>query len=265
MLNTETAFPPLFLAHGSPMLALTDIPAHRYLKTMAADLPRPTGLIVMSAHWETSGLRVSAPGPLKTIHDFRGFPQALYDIQYPAAASDALVQGALGQFAKAGLSAVADAGWGLDHGAWVPLSLIWPELDVPVIQVSIPYGSSPRDIYAIGRALAPLRAEGIAMIGSGSTTHNLRQIAPEGSPPAPWAETFDAWLDAGLAGGDISAFDDLSDAPNLPLAHPSLEHFLPVFFAMGAAEGSAPELTHRTYSHGSLSMSYFRLPEAEAA
>lgn len=265
MSKTDTMFPPLFLAHGSPMLALTEIPAHRYLKEMARELPAPTGIIVMSAHWETAGLRVNAPGQLKTIHDFRGFPQALYDVQYPAAASEALVQSALGQFAKAGLTSVADPGWGLDHGAWVPLSLVWPELDVPVIQVSIPYGSTPRDIYEIGRALAPLRAEGIAIIGSGSTTHNLRQIAPEGSPPAPWAEAFDAWLDAGLAGGDISTFDDLSRAPNFPLAHPSPEHFLPVFFAMGAAEGRAPELTHRTYSHGSLSMSYFRFPEAAAA
>ncbi len=262
----EFGIAPLFLAHGSPMLALTDIPAHRFLRTLGEQLPEIKGIVVLSAHWETEGQRVSAPGPLKTIHDFRGFPKALYDIQYPAEASAELVSQVMDCWKAAGIDAREDASWGLDHGAWVPLSLAFSDLSVPIVAVSLPFGSTPESVHDLGRALSPLAREGILLIGSGSTTHNLREIAPEGTPPAEWAMAFDAWVDEGLGKGDVGWFSDLNAAPGFRQAHPSDEHFLPLFFAMGASGTALPaELLHRSYSHGSLSMSYFRFPVAEAA
>ncbi|MEJ8475024.1 DODA-type extradiol aromatic ring-opening family dioxygenase [Roseibium algae] len=264
--NKQTgAVAPLFLAHGSPMLALSDIPARRFLLKLARDLPNIRGIVILSPHWETRGQRVSAAGKLKTIHDFRGFPPDLYEIQYPAEANADLVSLVMDQLRGSKIAAREDASWGLDHGAWVPLSLVYPELSVPVVELSVPFGSTPETIHALGRGLAPLAMQGIQIIGSGSTTHNLREIAPEGSEPAAWAVDFDAWVDEGLAAADISWFSDIEAVPGIRLAHPTEEHFLPLFFAMGAAGTNVPaELLHRSYSHGSLSMSYFRFPVAEA-
>lgn len=259
----STALPTLFLAHGSPMLALTRIPAHDFLRALGADLPAPRAIVIMSPHWETAGLRINAPGPLETIHDFGGFPRALFEIQYPAEATDELVGAVASRLEGAGLTYRRDSGWGLDHGAWVPLSLVFPKLEVPVVQVSVPHDSTPEQIFAIGRALAPLREQGVLLIGSGGTVHNLRELAPEGAPAPGWAKGFDAYLDEGLATGTIGSFADLTERPDFRRAHPTEEHLLPLFFAMGAAadaEGHAPapQLLHRSYSHGSISMSYWQ-------
>ncbi|WP_417667912.1 dioxygenase [Roseibium sp.] len=264
--DSEKNLSPLFLAHGSPMLALTDIPAHRFLRSLASQMAQPKGIIVLSAHWETPDQRISAPGPLPTIHDFGGFPQALFDIQYPAEASAELVAEVERHLSANNITARTDDSWGLDHGAWVPLSLVYPDLAVPIVALSLPNSSTPESLHALGRSLAPLTRDGILLVGSGSTIHNLRKLQPEGSPAADWAESFDAWVDEGLAGGDIRYFSDLDAAPDFRSAHPTDEHFLPLFFAMGAAGKNVPaELLHRSYSHGSLSMSYFRFPVDEAA
>ena len=257
---------PLFLAHGSPMLALTDIPAQRFLKELGGKIPAPKGIVVLSPHWETDGQRVSAPGPLKTIHDFYGFPKPLYDIDYPAEASAELVGQVMTLLRTAAIDASADTTWGLDHGAWVLLSLLYPKLTVPVVELSLPHGSTPESVHALGRSLAPLAEQGILLIGSGSTTHNLREIDREGAPAPSWAKSFDDWIDEGLRRGDISRFADLSQAPDFRRVHPTEEHLLPLFFAMGAAGRDVPaKLLHRSYSHGSISMSYFSFPAAEAA
>ena len=257
---------PLFLAHGSPMLALTDIPAQRFLKDLGEKIPAPRGIVILSPHWETDGQRVSAPGPLKTIHDFYGFPKPLYDITYPAEASTELVGRVKNLLQTAGIDASEDTTWGLDHGAWVPLSLLYPKLSVPVVELSLPHGSTPKSVHALGRSLAPLAGQGILLVGSGSTTHNLREIAPEGAPVPLWAKTFDDWIDEGLREGDISRFADLSKAPDFRRVHPTEEHLLPLFFAMGAAGRDVPaKLLHRSYSHGSISMTYYSFPVAEAA
>ncbi|WP_417692366.1 DODA-type extradiol aromatic ring-opening family dioxygenase [Roseibium sp.] len=260
----QPALPTLFLAHGSPMLALSDIPAHQFLKGLAADLPEAKAIVIMSPHWETDGLRVTSAGPLKTIHDFgRGFPRELFQIDYPAQADETLHGTVLAHLATAGLGATSDESWGLDHGAWVPLSLVFPKLKIPVLQVSLPLNSTPEDVFAIGQALSPLKEQGILLIGSGGTVHNLRQIMPEGVPAPDWVKTFDAYLDGKLADGRVAGFADMTLRSDFRQAHPTEEHLLPLFFAMGAAadateQAPTPELLHRSYSHGTLSMSYWR-------
>ncbi|MBD8891476.1 dioxygenase family protein [Roseibium litorale] len=257
---------PMFLAHGSPMLALTPIPAHHFLRDLGQSLPRPKGIVILSPHWETQDLRITSPGTLKTIHDFGGFPRALFEIQYPAHATRQLVDTVKKHALSGGFSLKEDGSWGLDHGAWVPLSLLFPKLDVPVVELSLPYDSTPASIHALGRSLAALTEQGILILGSGSTTHNLREIQPEGSEAAGWAKAFDAWVDEGLEKADIAFFADPSVAPNFRRAHPTAEHFLPLFFAMGAAGKDVPaDLLHRSYSHGTLSMSYFSFPQKAAA
>ena len=242
---------PLFLAHGSPMLALTDIPAQRFLKELGAKIPAPKGIVILSPHWETDGQRISAPGNLKTIHDFYGFPKPLYDITYSANASTELVGQVKGLLQSHGIVAKEDTTWGLDHGAWVPLSLLYPKLSVPVVELSLPHGSTPESVHALGRSLAPLSEQGILLIGSGSTTHNLRLIDREGAPAPQWATTFDEWIDDGLRKGDISWFADLNGAPEFRRAHPTEGHLLPLFFAYGAAgEQVKPERVHHSRQFG---------------
>lgn len=262
--------PTLFLAHGSPMLALTDIPAQRYLKELGTQLPPVESIVIMSPHWETKGLRVNGVGPLKTIHDFRGFPRELYEVQYPAEATCGLVGSVMAHLNGAGLSVTADNDWGLDHGAWVPLSLLFPKLEVPVVQVSVPYSSTPSEIFAIGKALAPLREKGVLLVGSGGTVHNLRELAPEGAPAPLWVKQFDAYLDKGLETGKIESFECIEKVTDFRRAHPTEEHLMPLFFAMGGAadetgRAPAPHLLHRSYSHGSISMSYWSFGESELA
>ncbi|WP_305986534.1 class III extradiol ring-cleavage dioxygenase [Roseibium sp. MMSF_3544] len=259
MSNVRGPIPPVFFAHGAPTLAAEDTPASRFLKTFAESDNWPDGILILSAHWETEGLKLSAPGPLRTYHDFRGFPAELYEISYPASASEKQVDETAKLLEQNGYDVDLDSEWGLDHGAWVPLSLAFPRANVPVTALSLPKGSTPESVYELGRAVAPLKDKGILIAGSGSTTHNLRQILPQGSEAPEWAETFDHWLDAGLKAGSIDYFKDLEAAPQFRQNHPTEEHLLPLFFAFGAAaDDPDPELLHRSYEYGSISMSYFR-------
>ncbi|WP_208995234.1 DODA-type extradiol aromatic ring-opening family dioxygenase [Roseibium hamelinense] len=259
MTSATKSLDPLFLAHGAPTLAIRDIPAHRFLRELGPKSVAPRGIVILSPHWETAGQKISAPGPLKTIHDFRGFSQELHNIQYDAVAEQSLVDAVAKQLNEAGIAFEEDASWGLDHGAWVPLSLTFPAPEVPIVALSLPHDSTPRSIQALGKALHPLGNQGILLIGSGSTTHNLSEIKPEGTPPPDWVLEFDAWLDEKMALGKIYAFDDMETAPHFRRAHPTEEHLLPVFFAMGAGgDHATPRLLHRSYDHGTLSMSYYR-------
>ncbi|MDN3721284.1 class III extradiol ring-cleavage dioxygenase [Roseibium salinum] len=252
----------MFFAHGAPTLALEDTAASRFLKSFAAGEPRPEGIVILSAHWETDGLKLSAPGPLRTYHDFRGFPAPLYEIEYPAFAAEDHVDEVACLLEAAGQDVELDSDWGLDHGAWVPLSLAFPEADIPVTALSLPRGSTAESVFALGRTLAPLKEKGYLIIGSGSTTHNLREIHPQGSQPPQWATGFDQWLDAGLRSGSIDYFRDLENAPDFRTNHPTEEHLLPLFFPFGAGGPQAkPELLHRSYEYGTISMSYFRFAE----
>ncbi|WP_298984137.1 class III extradiol ring-cleavage dioxygenase [uncultured Roseibium sp.] len=253
----EIKTPSVFFAHGAPTLALEDTAASRFLKSFADDMPTPEAIIILSAHWETQGLKLSAPGRLRTYRDFQGFPKPLYGIDYPAFADEDQVDEVARLLENQGHDVVLDSEWGLDHGAWVPLSLAYPKADIPVIALSLPFGSTPASLFQLGRGLAPLKTKGYLIIGSGSTTHNLRHIAPQGSPAPDWVSGFDRWLDQGLETRSIEYFEDLEAAPDFRRNHPTEEHLLPLFFAFGAGEPNArPKLLHRSYEYGSISMSY---------
>ena len=256
---TLTSISPVFFAHGAPTLALEDTAASRFLKSFAASQPRPKAIVILSAHWETDGLKLSAPGPLRTYHDFGGFPAPLYDITYPARADVDHVDEVAQLLEAAGHDVELDSHWGLDHGAWVPLSLAYPDAGIPVVAMSLPGGSTPASVYELGRTLSPLKEKGVLIAGSGSTTHNLREFGPQGSSTPAWAAEFDRWLDEGLHTGSIGYFEDLNKGPQFRRNHPTDEHLLPLFFAFGAGGPDArAELLHRSYEYGSISMSYFR-------
>ena len=168
--------PSLYLSHGSPMLALRPSPARDFLSALGGQLERPKGIVIASAHWETEHPAVSRMAVNDTIHDFYGFPPALYALRYPAPGDAALTERVIGLLRSAGLQPEADATRGLDHGAWVPLLLMYPQHDIPVLQVSLQSWLGPDHQFLLGRALAPLREEGVLVIGSGAFTHNLRRM-----------------------------------------------------------------------------------------
>ena len=254
-------FPTLFLSHGSPMTAITDTPGHRFLAGLAATMPRPRAILMASAHWLTLGPAVSAPERNETIHDFGGFPPALYACRYPAPGAPELARRAAGLLDAAGLPAAIDPTRGLDHGAWVPLLLAWPEADIPVAQLAIQPRRDPAYHLALGRALAPLAGEDVLVIGSGSFTHNLGRIRRDavGAPDEPDVAAFADWMDAALEQGrteDLLAYR--SRAPFAQEQHPTDEHLLPLYVALGAAgPGAKAERLHVSADYGVLRMDAF--------
>lgn len=254
-----SALPTIFLSHGSPMLALQDSPARRFLQGLGKSLARPTAIVVVSAHWETRGAPVVslAPQP-RTIHDFGGFPRALFEMRYPAPGAPAAAGRAAALLESAGFEVGRSLERGLDHGAWVPLSLMYPDADLPVTQLSIVQGASPAEQERMGLALAALRHEGVLVVGSGSLTHNLYEIRGQGTdvPVPQWVSQFEAWMKARLDAGDRAALLDYrSQAPFAERNHPTDEHLLPLFVAMGAAGPSARATRlHASVEHGVLAM-----------
>ncbi|KAF3996927.1 dioxygenase family protein [Glaciimonas immobilis] len=251
--------PTIFISHGSPMLALQDSPARRFLQDLGASLPRPKAIAVVSAHWETTGgPAVSLAAQPATIHDFGGFPQALYDISYPAPGAPALAERAATLFEAAGIPVGRSAERGLDHGAWVPLSLMYPHADLPVMQISLVHGADPATHEQMGLALTQLRHEGVLVIGSGSLTHNLHEFRgqPIDAPAALWVSEFISWMREQLENNDTTALLDYRNrAPSAIKNHPSDEHLLPLFVAMGAAGIHAKaQLLHSSVEHGVLAM-----------
>ncbi|MCA1855609.1 dioxygenase [Massilia oculi] len=251
--------PTLFVSHGSPMLALQDSPARRFLAGLGAALPRPRAVLAVSAHWETIGAPALgyATRPA-TIHDFGGFPPALYRIDYPAPGAPEVAGRAAALLQAAGLAAGRDPGRGLDHGAWVPLRLMYPDADVPVTQLSILHRGDPSAHLRIGRALAALREEGVLVLASGSLTHNLHAYRGQGvdAPVPDWVAGFGDWMAARLAANDQAALLDYRRAaPHAVQNHPTDEHLLPLFVALGAAgpDARATRL-HASVEHGVLAM-----------
>ncbi len=248
-----TPFPAVFVSHGAPLLAIEDGAAHRFLRGFGESLGRPRAILVASAHWTTAAPAVSAVARPATIHDFGGFPPALYRLAYPAPGDPALAQRVVSLLAAGGIPCAADPQRGLDHGAWVPLLLMYPAADVPVLQLALQPQCGPRHHLALGRALAPLRAEGVLILGSGGITHNLAELAAPAAPPLQWASAFSDWIQATVAAGDADALADYRRlAPQAARNHPSEEHLLPLFVA--AAAGTQGRRVHTSTTYGSLMM-----------
>lgn len=227
--------PSLFVSHGAPTLCLEPQPARTFLLGLGARLPHPEAILCVSAHWTTARPTVTLAARPETLHDFYGFPEALYDVRYPAPGAPRLARRVLELLTGAGIPAVGDDRRGLDHGAWVPLGLMYPQADVPVVQLSVQPDTPAREHLAIGEALAPLGKEGVLVMGSGGATHNLGDVRWETpglpvAPPPEYVRAFDAWLKAAVAAGDAQALVEyLEQAPHARRNHPTPEHFLPLF------------------------------------
>ncbi len=233
--SNTSAMPVLFLAHGAPPL-LDDAGWIRELAAWGQALPRPRAIAVISAHWEARPLAIGAVRPLPLIYDFYGFPERFYHLQYPAPGAPELAQRVRELLAAARIPYVDEPERGLDHGSYIPLLCMYPEADIPVLQISLP-GESPAELLAFGRALAPLRREGVLLIGSGFLTHNLRALGLRETPA--WAAEFDAWTADALVRRDLDALLDYRrKAPGVRESLPTHEHFVPVLVSAGAAAES---------------------------
>jgi 4,5-DOPA dioxygenase extradiol len=254
-----TKRPAIFVSHGSPMLMFEPVPARDFMAGLGKTLGRPAAILAVSAHWETRDAHASTAKQPETIHDFGGFPDELYRVQYPAPGAPDLAAEAIGLLKDAGVAAAGESR-GLDHGAWVPLSLMYPSADVPVAQLSIQPHDGPAHHIAVGRALAGLRDKDVLILGSGSATHNLYTMerGRHDSPPA-WARAFDRWLGTALESGDEAALAHYrAQAPYARESHPRDEHLLPVFVAYGAGgKGAKGRRLHDSFTHGSLSMAAY--------
>lgn len=236
-----SAMPSVFVSHGAPTFALEPGLAGAQLKALGAALPKPRAIVIVSPHWTTAGVRVQSAERLDTIHDFGGFPQALYRLAYPASGAPALAARVVDLLRAAGIESEPDADRGLDHGAWVPLMHMYPAADIPVVQVSMPHGLEARGAFSLGIALAPLADEGVLVIGSGSLTHNLYEFRMGDAAEAGYAREFSAWIRAAVLAGETDRLvSALHQAPHAERAHPTTEHFLPLLVAAGAARDSAP-------------------------
>lgn len=248
---------PIFLSHGAPTLPLEDVAARRFLEGLAATMPRPRAILAVSAHWETRTPTVTAVAHNTTIHDFSGFPAELYRLDYLAPGDPELADRVVDLLGTAGLPVAVDTQRGLDHGAWVPLMLAWPQADIPVVQLSVQSHLGPGHHLELGRALAPLTNEGVLIVGSGSFTHDLSSWRGQAGMAEPdWVTDFADWFDAALAEGrtcDLLAYRHL--APNAVRNHPTEEHLLPLFVALGAAgpDATATRL-HASTTYGVLRM-----------
>lgn len=256
--------PSLFIAHGSPMLAIEDNEYTQFLKQLGSNLPVPKAIVLFSAHWESSIQKVSSVEEYSTIHDFGGFPEELFRIHYPAKGDHEMANQVQDLLQKQGLSYEVDQERGLDHGAWVVLRMLYPNADIPVISMSVNPQLSPTDQYKIGASLAALREKDVLIIGSGGTVHNLRALNwGKGKGEADeWALDFDEWLAVHLEKWDLeSLFNYQTQAPSAQLAVPPYgnEHFIPLFYAMGAADSQQKAtLLHRSYQYGNLSHSVWQ-------
>ena len=251
--------PSLFVSHGSPMTAIQPSAARDFFLSFAQELPRPKAILIATAHFESAAPLLSTDEKPAMIYDFGGFPQPLFEIVYPAPGSPAVAERAAEALHAAGHDAYGVSDRGFDHGTWVPLSLMYPDADIPVVQISVQPELGAAHHMEIGRALAPLRDEGVLVIGSGSLTHNLYELSRSGrqfdAPVRDWVVEFTDWIAQTLEAG--SAEDIAHYRQRVPFArenHPTDEHFLPLPFAMGAGGGAKGQRVHASYEYGLLAM-----------
>lgn len=256
-MNLQT-LPGLFISHGSPMLAIDPEQVGPALNRLGLNLPKPQAIVVMSAHWESNALEVSTGVRPMTWHDFRGFPEELYEIRYPAPGHPELAEEILKLFADAHISAHANSTRPRDHGVWMPLLHMYPEADIPVVEISLPMNMSSDEIYKIGQVLSVLRERQILLIGSGSITHNLRELSWQGnsSNVPEWASAFRNFVANKLSHNDYDAVLDWENIPYMERNHPTIEHFAPIFFAMGT--GKRFSIVHSSFTMGALGMDVYR-------
>jgi len=249
--------PVAFISHGSPMLALDQGAWSQALQAWAGSLAGVRAVVVMSAHWEGAGaIGVTAAVQPKTMHDFSGFPEALYQLQYPAPGDPVLARQVAELLRGDGMEAALDATRPFDHGAWVPLMKLFPGAQMPVIQVALPASRTPGSVFRAGQALAPLREEGVLLLASGGVVHNLRRLDWSGDPgPEPWAKGFDDWIEAGVQALDVPRLLEAAQrGPFYREAVPTSEHFDPLYFALGAAGNSRSAPLFQGWQHGNLSL-----------
>ncbi len=261
-----SSLPTLFLSHGSPMFAIEAGVAPRAWVALGRSLPRPRAVLIASAHWETSVPMLTGNPKPQTIHDFGGFPEVLYQQRYPAPGSPELAAEAVALLKAAEITAGIDGCRGLDHGAWVPLKWMYPEHDIPVVQLSVQPELGTAHHLRLGRALAPLTDTGVLIIGSGHTTHNLRDWMSSRRSEAPlrYVESFSEWLKERLEAQDADAVIAYRDrAPDAARAHPTEEHFLPLLVAWGAAGATAhAERFLSGFDGGALSLDSYQFQRA---
>ncbi|MBI5786620.1 MAG: dioxygenase [Rhodocyclales bacterium] len=262
--------PSVFVPHGSPTFALDPGEAGIRLAAAAAALPRrPRAIVVASAHWDTPDPMVGAAERPQTVHDFWGFPEPLYDLRYPAPGAPDLAATVVDLLHGAGLPAQATQ-QGLDHAVWIPLRQMFPQADVPVVPLSIQSARGPKYHYRLGQALATLRELDVLVIGSGNLTHSLRDVHAArvgGGDTPPYVRAFADWIWRCIEVGDTTAlFDYRRRAPEAPRAHPTEDHLLPLFVALGAAGANAqPERFHAGVDTVVLAMDAFAFHPAEGA
>lgn len=253
-----TTAPALFISHGSPMFAIEPGLLGPRLQAIGQALRDVQAVLVVSPHWQTRGVRVAATPAPQTIHDFGGFPAALYALEYPAPGAPDLAHAAAQLLSDAGFDVTVDAERGLDHGAWVPLRYLFPQADIPVFQVSLPHDLDAAGALRLGQALAPLRRRGVLVVGSGSLTHNLYEFRQHINDPE-YAQAFADWTNDAVLARDVPALVDYrSRAPHAARAHPTEEHYLPLLVAAGAS--AADDTVRRIeggMTYGVLSMDSF--------
>jgi 4,5-DOPA dioxygenase extradiol len=260
--------PTLFVSHGAPLAAIDGEPAQAAWAQIAGALPRPAAVLIMSPHWPTATPAVASPPRHRTLHDFGGMPPALYALDYPAPGDPRLASAVCARLRDAGFDASVSTRQDLDHGAWVPLRTMYPGADVPVVQLSVQPRLGPAHHYALGRSLAGLRGEGVLVVGSGALTHNLREVRLDSrvATVPGWARAFAAWMATVLTAGDLAQLIDYRRlAPDAARNHPTEEHLLPLYFALGAAgEASVARRAFEGFSYGPLAMDVWTFGEAAA-
>lgn len=256
-MNTTTQRAPVFfISHGAPTFALEPGQLGARLRAMGRQLSGVKAVLVVSPHWQTRELQVLTTARPETVHDFGGFPAALYQLQYPAPGQPELALEALRLLVQAGWPVTADASRGLDHGAWVPLWHLLPQANIPVFQVSMPHQLDTAGALALGRALAPLRDQGVLIVGSGSLTHNLYDLQPPAVPAVAYAVEFAHWIRHAVTRADSDALVNYRRlAPHAERAHPTQEHFLPLLVALGASQAAeVAQVIAGDITYGVLSM-----------
>jgi 4,5-DOPA dioxygenase extradiol len=255
------SMPTIFVSHGAPSLLLNRNPTFYFFKQLGRLIPFPKAILCVSAHWETYNPSVTGNTQPETIHDFYGFPKALYDIQYPAPGDYQLAQTVREMLIGSGFECDVDEGRGLDHGTWVPLKLMYPSAEIPTIQLSLQTVAGPDHHLKIGRTLQPLRQHGVLILGSGAATHNLRELGryPIDASPQPYADEFDAWLCESIQNaGEEDLLNYKKGAPSAARNHPTDEHFLPLFVPLGAGgKGTNGKQLHQGFTYGLFSMAAY--------